>query len=138
MNVFINLPVQDLERSRAFFAALGFSFSDEYRDENTLGMETGGSCYVMLLRREWFATFTPRPPADARAATEVWVSLELENRAAVDDFMETALAHGGDELKEPQEYGFMYARTLGDLDGHIWELFWLDREAAAADADSAA
>ena len=134
MNVFINLPVEDLERSRAFFTALGFTFSDEFRDENTLGMEIGDNCYAMLLAREWFATFTPRPPANARETTEAFVSLDVGSRGAVDTFMATALEHGGEEVREPQEYGFMYARTLADLDGHIWELFWLDPEAAATDS----
>ena len=95
MNVFINLPVEDLERSRAFFTALGFTFSDQFSDENTLGMVIGRNSYAMLLAREWFATFTPRPPADARATTEAFVSLELESRAAVERLMATALRHGG-------------------------------------------
>lgn len=132
MNVFINLPVADLERSRAFFTALGFAFNDDFCDEATLGMEIGENSYAMLVTPGRFATFTPRPLADARAATEVLVSLQLENREAVDGFMETALAHGADELQQPQDHGFMYARTLGDLDGHIWEPFWLDLEAALA------
>lgn len=130
MNVYINLPVESLDRSRAFFGALGFTFNDDFSDEATLGMEMGGTCRVMLVTHGRFATFTPRPLADARAATEVLVSLQLESREAVDGFMETALAHGADELQQPQDYPFMYARTLGDLDGHIWEPFWLDLEAA--------
>ena len=132
MNVYTNLPVADLERSRTFFTALGFAFDDDFSDEATLGMAIGGNCYCMLVTHERFATFTPRPRADARAATEVLVSLQLENREAVDGFMETALAHGADELREPQDYGFMYARAFGDPDGHIWEPFWLDLEAALA------
>ena len=132
MNVFINLPVEDLARSRAFFTALGFTFDDDFSDEATLGMEVGGNCYAMLVTRERFATFTVRTPADARETTEVLVSLQLENREEVDAFMETALAHGAEALREPQDYGFMYSRDFADLDGHIWEPFWLDQEAALA------
>lgn len=132
MNVFINLPVEDLARSRAFFTALGFTFDDDFSDEATLGMEVGGNCYAMLVTRERFATFTVRTPADARETTEVLVSLQLENREEVDAFMETALAHGAEALREPQDYGFMYSRDFADPDGHIWEPFWLDLEAAKA------
>ena len=130
MNVFINLPVEDLERSRAFFTALSFAFDDDFCDEATLGMEIGGTCYVMLVTRERFATFTLRPPADARETTEVLVSLQLESREAVDAFMETAVAHGAEALRDPQDYGFMYSRDFADPDGHIWEPFWLDLDAA--------
>ena len=137
MNVFINLLVADLERSRAFFTALGFTFNDDFSDEMTLGMEIGGNCYSMLVTRERFATFTLRPPADAHETTEVLVSLQLESREAVDAFMETALAHGAEALREPQDYGFMYSRDFADLDGHIWEPFWLDPAAAAAAAAAA-
>ena len=132
MNVFINLPVEDLERSRAFFTALGFAFNDDFCDEMNLGMEIGGNSYAMLVAHERFATFTPRPLADARAATEVLVSLQLESREAVDAFMETAVAQGADELRDPMDYGFMYARAFADPDGHIWEPFWLDLEVALA------
>ena len=137
MNVFINLPVEDLARSRAFFTALGFTFNDDFSDEATLGMEVGGNCYAMLVTRERFATFTARTPADARETTEVLVSLQLENREAVDTFMDTALAHGAEALRAPQDYGFMYSRDFADLDGHIWEPFWLDPAAAAAAAAAA-
>ncbi len=132
MNVFINLPVADLERSRAFFAALGFTFDDDFSDEKTLGMEIGGHSYCMLVTHERFATFTPRPLADARETTEVLVSLQLESREDVDGLMATALGHGADEPREPMDYGFMYARAFSDPDGHIWEPFWLDLEAALA------
>lgn len=131
-NVFISLPVEDLERCRAFFAALGFTFDDDFSDEKTLGMKIGGNSYAMLVTHERFATFTPRPLADARAATEVLVSLQLESREEVDGFMSTALGHGADEPREPMDYGFMYARAFSDPDGHIWEPFWLDLEAALA------
>ncbi|MDE2877343.1 VOC family protein [Candidatus Palauibacter soopunensis] len=132
MNVYINLPVADLERSRAFFAALGFAFDDDFSDEATLGMELNGNCYCMFVTPERFSTFTPRPLADAREATEVLVSLQLESREEVDGFMDTALGHGADEPREPMDYGFMYARAFADPDGHIWEPFWLDLEAALA------
>lgn len=98
MNVFINLPVADLERSRAFLAALGIAFGDDFSDEATLGMKVGGHCYCMLVTPERFATFTPRPLADAGAATEVLVSLQLESRKKVDGFMETALAAGAPDV----------------------------------------
>ena len=129
MNVYINLPVADLDRSRAFFGALGFDFNDAFSDGTALAMRISETCYAMLLTHEKFARFTPRPIADARKATEVLTALQLDSRAAVDGMVATALASGGSAVRDPEDHGFMYGHAFADPDGHIWEPFWMNPDA---------
>ncbi|MFD0979653.1 VOC family protein [Tropicimonas aquimaris] len=129
MNTYINLPVEDLGRSRAFFLALGLTFDERFCDETALGMVLGPSSFVMLLTRAKFAGFTPRAIADARAVSEVLVALEMESREAVDAMVATALSSGGAAVRAPEDHGFMYGHAFADPDGHIWEPFWLNRQA---------
>lgn len=128
--IFLNLPVRDLDASRTFFAALGYTFNEAYCDDNALCLELGESLFAMLLKREFFASFTPREVADATATTEVLVALSVSERADVDRLIEQAIAAGGTEAREPQDHGFMYGRAYADLDGHIWEIMWTDPQAA--------
>ena len=124
--IFVNLPVKDLSRSKQFFEALGYSFNPQFTNDS------GGCCvisehiYAMLLTEPFFATFTPKKIADAKASTEVLVCLSCESRAAVDALVAKAVAAGGRTLKDAQDHGFMYAHGFEDLDGHIWELVWMD------------
>lgn len=129
MNVYINLPVGDLARSRAFFADLGFDFNETLSDETALAMKISDSCFAMLLTHAKFAPFTPRAIADARQTTEVLTALQLESRAAVDALMDQVLAVGGSEVRPAEDHGFMYGRAFADPDGHIWEPFWMDPNA---------
>ena len=124
--IFVNLPVKDLQRSIAFFTALGFTFNAQFTDENATCMIVGENIFVMLLVEGMFQTFTPKPLVDARTATEVLVALSLEGRAAVDEMVAAAVAAGGRVPREVQDHGFMYAHAFEDLDGHIWEPFWMD------------
>lgn len=126
MNVYINLPVADLPRSRGFFSALGFGFNDYFSDDTGLAMVIGGGCHAMLLTREKFQGFTPRSVADATRTSEVLTALQLDSRAAVDAMMTAACAGGGTEVRPAQDHGFMYGRAFADPDGHIWEPFWYD------------
>ena len=128
--VFINLPVEDLGRSRAFFERLGFSFDDTFCDDTALAMTISEACFAMLLTHEKFATFTPKPIADAHESSEVLNALQLESRAAVDRIVATALANGGTAVREPEDHGFMYGHAFADPDGHIWEPFWMNPDAA--------
>ncbi|MCO6441192.1 MAG: VOC family protein [Nitrococcus mobilis] len=120
--IFVNLPVADLQASIAFFARLGFHFNPEYTDDTATCMIIGDNIFAMLLTRERFAEFTPLPVSDARAATEVLVALTLESREAVDTMVRKAAAAGGSIYNDPQDHGFMYGHGFQDLDGHIWEL----------------
>ena len=124
--MFLNLPVEDLDRSVAFFRALGFAFNPRFTDETATCMLVGEDAYVMLLTRPKFADFTVKPVADASAATGAIIALAAESREAADAFADTALANGGSPAKEPMDLGFMYGRSFADPDGHHWEIFWMD------------
>ncbi|PAU62052.1 VOC family protein [Pseudomonas indica] len=121
-DIFVNLPVRNLQQSIAFFTRLGFTFNPEYTDETATCMVVAEHIYVMLLVEEKFQGFTPKPLCDARKATEVLVCLSLPDRAEVDSMVEKAVAVGGRTYHEPQDHGFMYQHGFEDLDGHIWEL----------------
>jgi len=128
--LFLNLPVADLPASRAFFDTLGFSFDEKFCDEQAACMVVSDQAYVMLLQRDRFAEFVAKPLANARQATALTVAVSAESREAVDAFAETALTAGATPAKDPQEYGFMYQRSFHDLDGHLWEVMWMDPVAA--------
>jgi uncharacterized protein len=128
--LFVNLPVADLPASRAFFDALGFGFDERFCDEQAACMVVSDQAFVMLLARDRFADFVTKPIADAHQATALTVAVGADSREAVDAFADTALAAGAKPAKEPQEYGFMYQRSFHDLDGHLWEVMWMDPIAA--------
>lgn len=120
--IFVNLPVKDLDRSVAFFSALGFSFNPQFTDENATCMVVSDAIFVMLLVEPFFAGFTPRPVADAFAATEVLVALSCDSREEVDAMVAKALAAGGRTPMPAKDLGFMYQRGFEDPDGHLWEV----------------
>lgn len=124
MDVFINLPVDDLDRTRRFFAGLGFGFDDRFGDDKAIAMTLSETARVMLLRRDFFQTFTPRPLNDG-STTEVLIALHCESREAVDAMVARALATGGAAVRPPEDHGFMYGHAFADPDGHIWEPFWM-------------
>ena len=124
--IFVNLPVKDLNASIRFFTALGFRFNPQFTDETATCMIVGDDIFVMLLTRAKFQTFTPNPICDARKHTEVLTCLSCDSRAQVDDMVRKAVAAGGNTYNEPQDHGFMYGHGFQDLDGHIWELMWMD------------
>lgn len=125
-NLYVNLPVQDLERTVDFFGRLGFSFNPTFTDENAACMIVNDSTSVMLLVESYFATFTNKPVADARKATEALLAISVDSREDVDAFVATALAAGAEEYAGPRDLGFMYQRGIADLDGHQWEVFFMD------------
>lgn len=124
--VYVNLPVADVKRSRAFFEGLGLAINEQFSGEQAVSVTLGPSSAAMLLDRAFFQTFTPRPAAFGHDATEVLVALQLGGRAQVDAMVEAALAQGGTEPRAAQDHGFMYSRAFADLDGHIWEPFWMN------------
>lgn len=130
--IFVNLPVKDLAKSMAFFEALGFSFNPQFSDETGACMVISDTIFAMLLSHEKFAGFSPKPIADTDKTTEVLIALSRDDRAAVDAIVEAALAAGGSTFSEPQDHGFMYGRAFRDLDGHVWEAFWMDPAAVKA------
>ena len=129
--IFVNLPVSDLPRSRGFLEALGAVNEPKFTDDTGACMTLSDSIHVMLLTRDKFAQFTPRPIADAEAASEVLLCLTDDSRESVDTTVERAVAAGGTADPAPkQDYGVMYGRSVSDPDGHIWEIMWMDPAAA--------
>jgi predicted lactoylglutathione lyase len=124
--VFVNLPVHDLDKSVAFFTSLGFRFNAQFTDENATCMVVNEQAFVMLLVRPFFATFTTREVVDAASATEVILGVSATSRDEVDGLVDRALALGGGVAKEPSDEGYMYGRSFYDLDGHAWEVLWMD------------
>ena len=124
--IFVNLPVKNLDRSIEFFASLGFTFNPQFTDETATCMIVSDDIFVMLLTEAAFKGFTPKEICDATKSTEVLVALSRENRAQVDEMVRKAVAAGGSTYNEPQDHGFMYAHGFQDIDGHIWELMYME------------
>jgi predicted lactoylglutathione lyase len=132
--IFVNLPIKNMERSKAFFGALGFSFNPQFTNEQGACMVIADDIYAMLLVESFFQTFTKKPVADATKSTEVLICLSCENRAEVDALVRKALAAGGTAPNPPQDHGFMYGHGFTDLDGHVWELMYMDPNAVPPQA----
>ena len=136
--LYVNLAVEDLDRSTAFFTTLGFSFEPRYTDDTATCMIVGEDAYVMLLTRAKFAEFTKKPIVDAASHTEVLLAISASSREGVDELADAALASGGSDANDPIDYGFMYSRSFQDPDGHVWEIVWMDEQAAEVEAAKAA
>lgn len=135
--IFVNLPVSDLRRSRAFLEALGAVNEPRFTDETAACMTFSESIHVMLLTHDKFSQFTPKPIADAKAGSEVLLCLSSDSRESVDSTLERAVAAGGTADPSPkQDYGVMYGRSVADPDGHIWEVMWMDAAAAERGAEA--
>ncbi len=128
--LFLNLPVADLERSKAFFSSLGFSYHPGFTDENAACMLVGEHASVMLLTREFFAQFSHRPVGDPATSALALFCFGVSSREEVDAVSAAALAAGGTEADGAEDHGFMYARSFFDLDGHGWQVMWMDPVAA--------
>ena len=125
--IFVNLPVRDLPKSMAFYTAIGFTNNAQFTDDTAACMVLSDTIYVMLLTHAKWATFTQKPIVNAHESAEVAMALTCESRAAVDAFVEAGAAHGGKaDPNPPQDLGFMYQRSLEDLDGHSWEPLYMD------------
>jgi uncharacterized protein len=127
--IFVNLPVRDLDKSVEFFTKLGYEFNQQFTDENATCMLVGENIFVMLLVEKYFKTFTPKEICDTTQYSEVLVALSFESREAVDEIVDKAIAAGGTTYNQPKDHGFMYQHGFQDLDGHIWEIFFMDPSA---------
>ncbi|MFC4175500.1 VOC family protein [Microvirga sp. GCM10011540] len=129
--IFLNLPVADLDRAVAFYEALGAEKNEQFTDHTAACMVLSDVIHVMLLTHDKFRQFTPKAIADAKATSEVLICISADSREAVDETLAKAAAAGGTADPGPkQDYGFMYGRSFEDPDGHIWEVMWMDVEAA--------
>ena len=127
--IFVNLPVKELSRSVEFFTKIGFTFNPQFTDENATCMVINDTIYAMLLVEKFFKSFIDKEIADTKANAAAIIALSVGSRAEVDELIEKALKAGGREYKELQDHGFMYGRDFEDLDGHLWEIFYMDMAA---------
>ena len=127
--IFVNLPVKDLEKSKTFFTRLGYNFNPQFTDEKAACMVISEDIYTMLLTEPFFKTFTPKDIADATKTTECLVCLSAESKQAVDELISKAEAAGGTIYKQANDLGFMYSHGFHDIDGHMWEIMWMDPSA---------
>ena len=123
--IFVNLPVKDLEKSKAFFGKLGFTFNPQFSDATAACMVISEHIFSMLLTHEKFKQFTDREIAGAKVL-EVMTALSAVSREEVNKFVDAAIAAGGKEKRPAQDYGFMFMRSFEDLDSHVWEFVWMD------------
>ena len=128
--VFVNLAVSDLDRSRAFFGSLGFTFNPQFSNEQAACMVLTGDSFVMLLTKDFFKSFTDRAIADSTQSTEALICLSCTSRAEVQALVGKAVEAGGKAHRQPQDHGFMYGHGFEDPDGHIWELAFMEPAAA--------
>ena len=124
-SIFVNLPVKDLDRSVAFFAKLGYGFDPQFTNKDAACLVVDESIYVMLLREDFFATFTPNKVTDAGRSTEAIIALSAESKERVDELVNAALGAGAVRYKEPVQDGPMYGWGFQDLDGHLWEIIYV-------------
>lgn len=124
--VFINFPVKDLEKSMIFFKKLGFSFNEQFTDEKAACLVLGKNLYSMLITEPYFKSFTKKKISNAHTATEVLIAIDVQSRAEVDDLVIKAVKAGGTTYMNAQDHGWMYQHSFADLDGHQWELVYMD------------
>ncbi len=124
--IFVNLAVKDLPKSKAFFSALGYTFNPQFTNDDAACMVISDTIYTMLLTEPFFKGFTGKELVDAKKSTEAILCLSAESRAAVDDIVSRAVTAGGRIYNEPQDHGFMYCHGFEDLDGHQWEFAFMD------------
>jgi predicted lactoylglutathione lyase len=124
--IFVNLPSSDIPRSRRFYEGLGFSINPQFSNDQALCVVVSETIYLMVLHRDFFATFVTRPVGDPAATAQALISLSCDDRAAVDAITGAALAHGGTEPRPVQDMGFMYGRAFCDPDGNWFEPMWMD------------
>lgn len=127
--IYVNLPVKDLQRSVRFFQGVGFGYNAQLSDESAACMAISDEIFALLLTEARFREIARRPVADTTRTTEVITCLSVESRTRVNQLVDRALAQGGREVREPEDHGFMFGRSFSDLDGHIWEIIYMNQSA---------
>ena len=136
--IFVNLPVKDLQKSMDFFSQLGYSFNKQFTNEKAASMVISDTIFVMLVTEPFFQSFIPgKEISDTAKAKEVLVCLSADSREAVDSLVDKALAAGANIFRAPEDHGFMYGRSLEDIDGHVWEVAWMDPAAVVQQEQAA-
>jgi predicted lactoylglutathione lyase len=124
--IFLNLPVKELNKSMEFFSQLGFSFNPKFTDEKAACMIIGDKSFAMLITEEFYKTFTNKTICDASKSSEVLISISVESRKKVDEIIAKVIKAGSSEYMVAKDYGWMYHRSFMDLDNHHWEVFFMD------------
>jgi uncharacterized protein len=124
--IFVNLPITDLPRARAFYTGLGWTINEAFSDETAACVVVSETIFVMILTRPRFADFVDRPVGDPSSTVSALFALNMDSRDQVDAFAARAVAHGGRDNGKAQDLGFMYSRSLSDPDGNVLEAFWMD------------
>jgi len=124
--IFVNLPVRNLKKTMEFFSKLGFEFNPQFTDDKAACMVISSEAYAMLLTEPFFKTFTQREVCDTTKHTEALIALSCESRDEVNQIVEKAVAAGGKHAMVPQDHGYMYGWSFYDIDGHHWEVLWMD------------
>jgi predicted lactoylglutathione lyase len=124
--IFLNLPVKNLDASVAFFTKMGYTFNAQFTNADATCMIVNEHIYVMLLVKPFFKTFVTKKIADAHKTVQMLVGLSFDSKDDVNKMVDAAIAAGAVEARDPLDHGFMYTRAFNDLDGHIWEMFWMD------------
>ena len=128
--IFVNLPVADLEKSKAFYSAIGFTNEPKFTDETAAAMQLSDAICVMLLTHDKWKSFTSKTIPNSKQSAQVMLCLSRESREHVDATLaDVATAGGNADCDPPQDYGLMYGRSFEDPDGHNWEVMWMDQAA---------
>jgi uncharacterized protein len=127
--IFVNLPVKDLPKSKEFFGKLGFSFNPQFTDDKAACLVIGDNIFAMLLTEPFFKTFTKKDIADASKSTEAIIALDAQSRQQVDEIVKKAVEVGGSIYRDAEDHGWMYGKSFADLDGHQWEILFMDEAA---------
>ena len=125
-SIFVNLPVKDLTKSKEFFSKLGYTFNKQFTDDTAASMIISDTIYAMLLTHDKFKQFTKKEIVDAHSSTEVLLALSMDSKDEVNELIQKALSAGAKEPAAAQDYGFMFSSSFEDLDGHVWEILWMD------------
>ncbi|MBO9635442.1 MAG: VOC family protein [Chitinophagaceae bacterium] len=134
--IFVNLPVKDLNKTKEFFAQLGFTFNEQFTNEAAACMIIGENIYAMLLVEPFFQSFLNKQVGDPAKTANGIYALAVGSRAEVDQMVDKAMKAGGGFVKEPQDHGWMYGRSFADIDGHQWEVMYMDATAIPEDVNS--
>lgn len=127
-SIFVNMAVGDVARSRAFFEAIGWRVNEQFTDDASACLVIGETVFAMLHSHERFSAFSNKSIADSATTIETILGVTVDSRDEVDRVTDRALVAGGSSAREPEDHGFMYARSFHDLDGHLWEVLWMAPE----------
>jgi len=126
-NIFVNLPIKNLEKTKEFFTKLGYSFNQQFSDDKAACLVIAENIYAMLITEPFFKTFiSNKEISDTSKTKEVLIALSADSRQQVNELADKAVGAGGKNFRDPEDHGFMYSRSFEDLDGHVWEVFWMD------------